>query len=135
MFVRTLAALALATLLCTSSVAAEDHPVVKQMKEKLKHPDKPFTMLVTLQIKDGKEKAFEDAFLEAQKGTKKEKGCIAYEINRDTDHPEVFVLIEKWKNIDGLVDHLAQDHTSKLLKLFGDMVEKSSIKVYTVPGE
>ncbi len=135
MFVRTFAALAFTTLLCTSGVAAEDHPVVKQMKEKLKHPDKPFTMLVTLQIKDGKEKAFEEAFLEAQKGTKKEKGCIAYEINRDTDHPEVFVLIEKWKNIDGLVDHLTQDHTTKLLKLFGDMVEKSSIKVYTVPGE
>ena len=135
MFVRTFAALALATLLCNSGVAAEDHPVVKQMKEKLKHPDKPFTMLVTLQIKHGKEKAFEEAFLEAQKGTKKEKGCIAYEINRDTDHPEVFVLIEKWKNIDGLVDHLTQDHTTKLLKLFGDMVEKSSIKVYTVPGE
>lgn len=135
MFVRTFTALAFTTLLCTSGVAAEDHPVVKQMKEKLKHPDKPFTMLVTLQIKDGKEKAFEEAFLEAQKGTKKEKGCIAYEINRDTDHPEVFVLIEKWKNIDGLVDHLTQDHTTKLLKLFGDMVEKSSIKVYTVPGE
>ena len=135
MFVRTLSAIALAALLTTSIVAAEDHPVVKQMKEKLKHPDKPFTMLVTLQIKVGKEKAFEEAFLEAQKGTKKEKGCIAYEINRDTDHPEVFVLIEKWKNIDGLVDHLTQDHTTKLLKLFGDMVEKSSIKVYTVPGE
>ena len=133
MFVRTFAALALATLLCTSGVAAEDHTVVKQMKEKLKHPDKPFTMLVTLQIKDGKEKAFEEAFLEAQKGTKKEKGCIAYEINRDTDHPEVFVLIEKWKNIDGLADHLKEEHTTKLLKLFGDMVEKSSIKVYTVP--
>ena len=135
MFVRTLSAFAFATLLCTPVGAAEDHPVVKQMKEKLKHPDKPFTMLVTLQIKVGKEKAFEDAFLEAQKGTKREKGCIAYEINRDTDHPEVYVLVEKWKNVDGLVDHLAQDHTTKLLKLFGDMVEKSSINVYTVPGE
>lgn len=134
MFARTLSALAVTALL-SLSVGAEDHPVVKQMKEKLKHPDKPFTMLVTIQVKAGKEKAFEDAFLEAQKGTKKEKGCIAYEINRDTDATDTFVLVEKWKNIDGLVDHIAQEHTTKLLKLFGDLVEKSSIKVYTAPGE
>ena len=135
MLARTLALLTVAALFGAAPVCAEDHPVVKQMKEKLKHPEKPFTMLVTLQIKAGKEKAFEDAFLEAQKGTKKEKGCIAYEINRDAEHPDMFVLIEKWKNIDGLADHLKEEHTTKLLKLFGDMVEKSSIKVYTVPGE
>ena len=124
-----------AAILLGSPAFAEDHPVVKQMKEKLKHPEKPFTMLVTIQVKEGKEKEFEDAFLEAQKGTKKEKGCIAYEINRDTDHPDTFVLVEKWKNLDGLVEHLAADHTTKLLKLFGDLVGKSSIKVYTAPGE
>ena len=135
MFARTLALLTAAALFGAAPVCAEDHPVVKLMKEKLKHPEKPFAMLVTLQIKAGKEKAFEDAFLEAQKGTKKEKGCIAYEINRDAEHPDTFVLIEKWKNIDGLADHLKEEHTTKLLKLFGDMVEKSSIKVYTVPGE
>jgi len=133
MFARTLAALAIALLV--SPAFAEDHPVVKQMKEKLKHPEKPFTMLVTIQVKEGKEKALEDAFLEAQKGTKKEKGCISYEINRDVDHPDTFVFVEKWKNIDGLVEHLAADHTTKLLKQFGDLVEKSSIKVYTAPGE
>ena len=105
------------------------------MKEKIKHPDKPFTMLVTIQVKEGKEKALEEAFLEAQKGTKKEKGCIAYEINRDVDHPDTFVFVEKWKNIDGLADHLKAEHTTKLLGMFGDLVEKSSIKVYTAPGE
>ena len=133
MFARTLAAVAVALLV--SPAFAEDHPVVKQMKEKIKHPDKPFTMLVTIQVKEGKEKALEEAFLEAQKGTKKEKGCIAYEINRDVDHPDTFVFVEKWKNMDGLADHLAAEHTIKLLKMFGDLVEKSSIKVYTAPGE
>ena len=133
MFARTVAALAVALLV--SPAFADDHPVVKQMKDKLKHPEKPFTMLVTIQVKEGKEKAFEDAFLEAQKGTKKEKGCLDYSINRDIDHPDTFVIVEKWKNLDGLVDHLAAEHTTKLLKLFGDLVEKSSIKVYTAPGE
>ena len=135
MVARSLVLVAALALIATPVLRAEDHPVVKQMKEKLKHPEKPFTMLVTIQVKAGKEKEFEDAFLVAQKGTKKEKGCIAYEINRDTEATDTFVLVEKWKNLDGLVDHLAQEHTIALLKLFGGFVEKSSIKVYTAPGE
>ena len=91
MFARSLVLVATLALLATPVLRAEDHPVVKQMKEKLKHPEKPFTMLVTIQVKAGKEKEFEDAFLVAQKGTKKEKGCIAYEINRDTEATDTFV--------------------------------------------
>ena len=104
-------------LVANTAIAADDlHPIAADMKKKLKDPAKPFTVFVTVKVKAGKEAAFEAAFLGCAKDTLKEKGVLRYEINRDADHPEVFVLYEKWKNLDGLNDHLNLPHTVKLLK-------------------
>jgi quinol monooxygenase YgiN len=114
--------------------AEDDHPVVKDVKAKLKDPAKPFTMLVMLKIKAGKEDEFIKAFGECQKGTLKEKGTLRYEINRSTEDPRSFVLYEKWKNIDGLAAHIKEAHTEKLLKMFPDLIDgEPSIKVFTAP--
>jgi quinol monooxygenase YgiN len=126
---RTLAALSLVFALA-GFAAADDHPVVASAKKELKHPDKPFAMWVSVTAKAGKEKELEDAFLACQKDTRKEKGCVAYDINGGKDRKYFFY--EKWKNVDGLAAHVAAEHTKTLLAKFTDLLD-GEVKIEFLP--
>jgi quinol monooxygenase YgiN len=128
-----LAALVLAGTFSTA-LGADDHPVVALVKSKVKDPSKPFALLVTIKAKAGKEKDVEAVFAPCIAATKKEAGCLAYELNRDPDDPTTYVMYEKFKSVSALDDHLKQDHTKKLLKgLEALTAEEIKAKVYTVP--
>lgn len=122
------------SLALSSARAEDDHPVVALVKSKVKDTSKPFALLVTFKAKAGKEKDVEAAFAPCLAATKKEPGCIAYELNRDTDHPELYVMFEKFKGVAALTDHLKQAHTQKLLKALGPLTDgEIKAKVYSVP--
>jgi quinol monooxygenase YgiN len=133
-----LLAVPLAALLFASDrsalAAEEENPVIKLVKSKVKDPAKPFALLVTFKVKAGNEKKFEEAFAPALKATRKEPGCIAYYLNRDPDHPEVYIMYESFKGVAGLDAHLKEKHTQTLLTTVVPMCEgEPSIKVLSVP--
>jgi len=114
--------------------AEDDHPVVALVKSKVKDPAKPFALVVTIKAKAGKEKDLEAAFAPCLAATRKEPGCVAYELNRDPDDPTVYLMFEKFKSIAALNEHLKQAHTQKLLKALGTLTEEGpKAKVYVVP--
>ncbi|MFO0843250.1 MAG: antibiotic biosynthesis monooxygenase family protein [Gemmataceae bacterium] len=100
MLTRLLLAISLSALCLglSSAHAQDEHPVVTLVKSKVKDPAKPFAALVTIKVKAGKEKDVEAAFAPCVAATKKEPGCLAYELNRDTEHPEVYLMYEKFKD-------------------------------------
>ena len=113
---------------------AEDHPVVALVKSKLEDPSKTFALIVTIEAKKGKEKELEAAFAPCLAATKKEPGCIAYELNRDPDHSSSYLMYEKFKGVAALNAHLKQPHTLKLLKAIPSLTEgELKLKVYAVP--
>lgn len=134
MTVRRLFATAFLLTAAAVAPAADDHPVVAAAKKELKSPDKPFAMWVSVTAKAGKEKELEEAFLACQKDVRKEKGYLAYDINRGAERKYFFY--EKWKSVDGLADHLAAAHTQKLLKQFGDLLDGDpKVEFVTAVGE
>ena len=113
---------------------AEEHPVITLVKSKVKDPAKPFALFVTIKAKMGKEKDLEEAFAPCLTATKKEAGCVAYELNRDPDEPTTYIMFEKFKNLAALEEHLKQDHTKKLLKEIESLTDgEIKAKVYLVP--
>jgi quinol monooxygenase YgiN len=133
-FLLALPALGLALALFAAR-AEDDHPVVALVKSKVKDPAKPFALLVTIKAKEGKEKELEAAVAPCIRATKKEAGCMAYELNRDPDDPTVYVMYEKFKSVAALSDHLKQEHTMKLLKTLETLADGGpKAKVYQVPG-
>ena len=120
--------------LCSEALGADDHPAVALVKSKVKDPAKPFALFVTIKAKAGKERELEAAFAPCIAATKKEAGCLAYELNRDPDGPTTYVMFEKFKNLAALEAHLKQEHTAKLFKAIEPLTDgEIKAKVYTVP--
>jgi quinol monooxygenase YgiN len=118
----------------SAAPGAEDHPAVALVKSKVKDPAKPFALLVTIKAKAGKEKDLEAAFAPCIAATKREAGCLAYELNRDPDDPTAYVMFEKFKNVAALEAHLKSEHTTKLLKALEPLTDgEIKAKVYEVP--
>ncbi|MCE9563079.1 MAG: antibiotic biosynthesis monooxygenase [Planctomycetes bacterium] len=104
------------------NVRAEDeHPVVKLVKSKVKDVKKPFSLIVEFKVKAGKEKEATEAFAPCLIATRKEPGCVVYFLNRDPDHPEMFIMYEQFKSVDALAAHLKEKHTQTLLKTLGEL--------------
>jgi quinol monooxygenase YgiN len=128
-----LPALAVAGMFAAAA-GAEDHPAVALVKSKVKDPAKPFALLVTIKAKPGKGKELEAAFAPCIAATKKEAGCLAYELNRDPDDPTAYVMFEKFKNVAALQAHLKREHTTELFKALAPLTEgEIKAKVYLVP--
>jgi quinol monooxygenase YgiN len=112
-----------AAVLGAPAFAQKPNPIIADVKAKLKNPDKPFTMVVVFKVKPGKEKAFVELVAAAKKKTRQEKGNLAYDLYQSAEQPEIYVNWEKWKNIDGLADHVKADYIVKLLKAVAELTE------------
>jgi quinol monooxygenase YgiN len=111
-------AIGLLAVLCNSDrVAGQDkeHPVITAVKSRLKNPDKPFTLIVRVKVKEGAGKQFEESFAKAIVATRKEKGNLAYDLNRDTQDPSRYLIYERWKDLAALDAHLKTPYLKELL--------------------
>jgi quinol monooxygenase YgiN len=129
-----LVAFILTAVLSGQSRAADENPILTLVKSKVKDPNKPFAMTVTLKVKAGKEKEFEEACRPCLAATRKEPGCVAYELNRDPDDPTTYVMYEKFKSVAALDAHIKMAHTQALLKAVPALTDgEPKIKVYAAP--
>jgi quinol monooxygenase YgiN len=133
---RTLCALALVAFLSPAAVAQDEHPVAQMVKSKVKDPAKPFTLGIRVKVKADMREKFEAAFVTAQKETRKEKGCLAYDMNRSTDDEAVYVIYERWTNLPALQAHLKTPHITKLFETVHECFDGDpDIRVYLPVGD
>ena len=80
-------------------------------------------MLVLLKLKEGTGQKFEAAFATAAAATRKEKGCITYELSRSAKAPNRYLAYERWKDLAALEAHLKAKHITTLLAEIGDLLD------------
>lgn len=135
---RLATALLAAVLLAAPPARAQDepHPIAAQVKAALKDPSRPFTMLVSLQVKPGQAGKLEAAFARAVKPSRKEKGCLAYDLSRDVRAADRYVVYERWHDLAALEAHLKSKHVTALLAELGDLLaEPPQLRVLVPVGE
>lgn len=118
------ALLSLALLGATLPAAAraqEENPLVAQVRAAVSDPAKPFVMLIRIEAKPGMGKQLEAAFAPAIAATRKEKGCLAYDLGRSAKSPDAYVLYERWASLDDLKAHLEAKHIAELLPKLGEL--------------
>jgi quinol monooxygenase YgiN len=111
--IAVLAALAVPARL--PAVQDQPHPIAATVKAALKDTTKPFTLVIRAQVKEGMAEKFEAAFAKAVKPTRQEKGCLAYQLNRQADAPNNYLVYERWKDLAALEAHLKSKHITTLL--------------------
>lgn len=89
-----------------------EHPVLVWVRGKLADPSRPFNIIAELDAQAGRgdEVAAAIAASGAVGLTRLEPGCVAYDLCRDVDAPDRFVVYECWRDLAALESHLATAH-------------------------
>ena len=137
---RTMIVIALALVIVSGTkllrAGEKANPFVDAAKANVADPKKPFTMVVIIQVKEGQGKAFEDLMKPCIAATRKEKGCIAYDLNRDPKEATKYLVYERWQSIAALEYHTQTEHIKTLFGKIGDVVAgPPDVKFYVVTGE
>lgn len=61
--------------------------------------------------------------------SRKEVGCLSYELVQDVDNPEIFIIIEEWGSEEALILHKASGHFTTLVPMMLQLIEKKETSV------
>ena len=63
--------------------------------------------------------------------TRKEKGCIKYEMYQDEQDATILTMIEEWENKEALEEHLKSEHFNRIVPRMGKlMLKEADINIY-----
>jgi quinol monooxygenase YgiN len=62
--------------------------------------------------------------------TRKESGCIAYDLCEDVNNPNILTFIEKWESQEHLDAHMNSEHFKEIVPKLKDMRESSELNIY-----
>jgi quinol monooxygenase YgiN len=83
---------------------------------------KTLTVIAIANAKPGKEDELREAMLALIPTTRKEPGCINYDLHQATDNPGHFLFHENWTSQQHLDDHLARPHLKAFLAKVTELV-------------
>ena len=67
-------------------------------------------VIATLKIRPGTRDAVAAAAQSAIEGTRKEEGCLLYDLHASVTDPERMVFVEQWTDREALAKHLKAPH-------------------------
>jgi quinol monooxygenase YgiN len=88
-------------------------------------------VVAVIKAKPGKEKALEALLNGVLAPTRKEAGCLVYELFRDKADPRTFVFIESWQSDQALQAHLASPHIQAAMARRDELIEALDIRALT----
>ena len=66
-------------------------------------------------VTEGNAPLFKEMAKPLIEGSKKEKGCISYDLYEDIDDPNILTFIEEWVDLDAIAGHVKTDHYTKII--------------------
>ena len=92
---------------------------------------KTLTVVATFEARPGKEAELRAALIGLVAPTRKESGCINYDLHISTETPKKFLFHENWTSKAALDAHLQTPHIQALLPRVDDLcVEAPSITTW-----
>ena len=92
---------------------------------------KIITVVATFQARPGKEIELKNALIGLVAPTRKEAGCLNYDLHASPEDPAIFLFHENWMSKSHLDAHLANTHIQALLPRVGELcVAMPKIKIW-----
>jgi quinol monooxygenase YgiN len=83
---------------------------------------KSLTVVASMKAKSGQEAILKQELLALIPTTRKEPGCLNYDLHQAVDNPAGFLFHENWTSKQHLDDHLARPHLQAFLAKAGDLL-------------
>jgi quinol monooxygenase YgiN len=74
----------------------------------------PLALIARFRVRAGAGSRIEKAFAEASVQTAREAGVLAYQLHREPDNPDAFVVYERWRSLEDLEGHLRTTYIAAL---------------------
>ena len=95
----------------------------------------PLTVVATFEARPGRQVELRDALLGLLAPTRKETGCLAYDVHQSAENPAKFLFYETWLNQAAIDAHMKSPHITALLPRVGELcVEFPQIKIWNKLG-
>ena len=78
-------------------------------------------------IKEEKIDEFKKYAEELVSETRKEKGCISYQLFQDVNDKKILTFIEEWENLEAVDNHNKSEHITKLLPMLMETFKEEPV--------
>jgi quinol monooxygenase YgiN len=116
----TAVSLAALTTIGEDRTAKTPPSLLDRLERTLKSNEKPFAIVINIDIRPEAAAKFEAAAATAAKASQADEGCLAYDFQRDLEKPGHYTLIERWTGLTALKKHLAKAHTKQIQAAFAE---------------
>lgn len=82
-------------------------------------------------VQEGKFEEVISLYKELVELTRKEEGCIKYELFQDEKDSTIIAMIEEWESKDALVSHLNSEHFTRIVpQVKNFMAKETDLTIY-----
>ena len=87
----------------------------------------PLTIIARIEANKDKIALVKSELLKLIDPTRKEPGCLQYDLHQDNDHSEIFIFYENWETRELWQAHMNNDHLKAYMKATDGSVAKFTI--------
>lgn len=73
-------------------------------------------MIVKFTVKEEKLEFVKSELIKVLKPTRKEQGCLRYDLHQDLNNPNILMFYEIWETVDAWIAHDKTEHIVNLIK-------------------
>ena len=85
------------------------------------------TIVARIQVKEDKADFVKSELVKLIEPTRREEGCIQYDLHQDNDDPAVFLFYENWENRELWQKHMSNQHLTDYMKAIAGSVAEFSL--------
>jgi quinol monooxygenase YgiN len=92
--------------------------------------NKALVVVATLKAKAGKAPELRKVFEELERHSRKEEGCIKYDLHQSIDDPDTFLFYEIWTGEEALALHANSDFMNASRKITRELIESAVLQKF-----
>lgn len=86
-------------------------------------------IVASIEVKNSHKEAVINAFHKVVDGTRKETGCISYDLFEDLENSLKFTILEVWKSQEAIDEHNNSSHFKAFVEAIDGKVESLTVNV------
>jgi quinol monooxygenase YgiN len=106
-----------------SNAADEVGGIIAAFAAQVGHRQRPLALIARFRVRAGTGGRIERAFAEASVQTAREAGVLAYQLHREPDSSDAFIVYERWRSLEDLEAQLRTSYIGALRAEIGAVME------------